>query len=230
MMKHEITVPETAEMESTGKAIVAVAHAMVVQDQESHGQALEFLKSTAAKRKVVEEAFAEPKSAAWKAHRSIVELEQTLLQPCDDARRIVADKASRYEAECRRREEEERRRLEAEARKAEEDRILAEAEIAEAFGQDAVAEEILNQPVEPTPVVVPTERAKVEGVSSRELWRAEIVDLAALVRAAANNPAFVALLMPNMPALNALARATKQLMNVPGVKAVAEKSLAVRTK
>lgn len=229
-MRHEITVPETADMESTGKVIVAVAHAMVVKDQETHGQALEFLKSTAAKRKVVEEAFAEPKSAAWKAHKAIVELEKKLVQPCDDARRIVADKASQYEAECRRREEEERRRLEAEARKAEEDRILAEAEIAEAFGQDAVAEEILNQPVEPTPVVVPTERAKVEGVSSRELWRAEIVDLAALVRAAANNPAFVALLMPNMPALNALARATKTLMNVPGVKAVAETSLAVRTK
>lgn len=229
-MKHEIAVPETADMESTGKVIVAVAHAMVVKDQETHGQALEFLKSTAAKRKVVEEAFAEPKSAAWKAHKAIVELEKKLVQPCDDARRIVADKASRYEAECRRREEEERRRLEAEARKAEEDRILAEAEIAESFGDDVTAEAILSQPVEPMPVAVPTERAKVEGVSSRELWRVEIVDLAALVRAAANNPAFVALLMPNMPALNALARATKQLMNVPGVKAVAEKSLAVRTK
>jgi len=68
----------------------------------------------------------------------------------------------------------------------------------------------------------------VSGISSRENWSAQVTDKAALVKAAAENPAYLAYLEPDMKSLNALARAQKNALAIPGVKAVNQAGLSVR--
>jgi hypothetical protein len=51
-------------------------------------------------------------------------------------------------------------------------------------------------------------------------WSAEVVDLSALVAAAYHDPAYLALLMVNQPAINKLARKDKGLTRIPGVKPI----------
>jgi len=59
---------------------------------------------------------------------------------------------------------------------------------------------------------------RVESVSFRENWRAEVVDKLALLKAIAQRPELVNLVDPNLNALNHLARAHKNALDLPGVR------------
>jgi hypothetical protein len=74
--------------------------------------------------------------------------------------------------------------------------------------------------VTPPVVQVATETPKVDGVSSRDLWSAEVTDLLMLVRYVAEFPEFIHLLKPNQTAINSMARGQKERLMIPGVQAV----------
>ena len=80
------------------------------------------------------------------------------------------------------------------------------------------------------PVFTPPIQAapKVEGVSFRDLWSAEVTDLLALARAVADGVVAPTLLIPNQPALNKMAVALKGELRIPGVVARCERISAVR--
>ena len=122
--------------------------------------------------------------------------------------------------------EKERVRLEEEAR-------LQAALEAEARGDVQVAENILEAPHPPTPVFTPPALVpaapKAEGVSFRDSYRAEVTDLALLVKAVAAGEAPIAALLPNLPMLNQMARAMKEELRIPGVRVIAERVAMVRT-
>ena len=80
------------------------------------------------------------------------------------------------------------------------------------------------------PVVqVKAEVAKVSGVITTKRWKAEVVNVEALIKFVAKNPKWAHLLKPDTAALNALARSQKAAMEIPGVLAVSEESKSVRT-
>ena len=60
----------------------------------------------------------------------------------------------------------------------------------------------------------------------REVWSAEVSDLAALVRAVADRKAPAGLVLANQQALDQLARALKETMAVPGVRVRKQTSVA----
>jgi hypothetical protein len=66
----------------------------------------------------------------------------------------------------------------------------------------------------------------VPGVSFRETWRIEVVDKLALVKAIAARPDLVNLVDPNQTALNHLARAHKNTLELPGVRVWCELTVA----
>src|SRR5690606_37893557 len=71
---------------------------------------------------------------------------------------------------------------------------------------------------EVAPVHVPTVAApKAAGVAGRVTWKAEVVDLAALVKGAAENPDLSAYLLPNTTALSQVAKGMKDKARIPGV-------------
>lgn len=155
-----------------------------------------------------------------------------------ERRRREAEEAARREQERLEREERERAAAEeARLRREAEDRQLADAAAAEAAGDTATARRIIEAPVAaptvtPAPVFVPPAPVavapRVDGVSFRVNWRAEIVDLKALVQAVAAGRAPAALVKADEVALNGMARSLKGAMQVPGVRVVNQRTAAVR--
>jgi chromosome segregation ATPase len=76
--------------------------------------------------------------------------------------------------------------------------------------------------------VVQTEAPKIAGLSSREVWSAEVTDIKALCRAVADGMVSVNAVEANMSYLNKLAKMDKDQMSIPGAKAVKETSIASR--
>lgn len=109
----------------------------------------------------------------------------------------------------------------------EEDARLKAALEAESRGESKVAEAILEAPHPPTPVFAPPAigptAPKAEGLSFRSNFRAEVTDLALLVKAVAAGEAPLGALLPNLPMLNQMARAMKEELNLPGVRVVEER-------
>jgi hypothetical protein len=164
--------------------------------------------------------------------------------------RLEAERRAREEAARQAREAEEARqaeirRQEAEAKRLAEERALADAVQAEAEGAEPEeVSAILDTPVDvqhfiappPPPVqyvapVVPQTYQRAEGVSKpRDNWSAEVTDLHALVKHVAEHPECLNYLAANTVALNQMAKAQKQLMKIPGVRAVNNPNVSVRSR
>ena len=71
-------------------------------------------------------------------------------------------------------------------------------------------------------------RTTVGGVSQRTTWSAQVVSMEQFITHVAAHTEHTHLLQPNSTALNQLARALKDKMRIPGVRAVPSVGTAVR--
>ncbi len=106
-------------------------------------------------------------------------------------------------------------------RKKEEDRRLLQAEELEKDGLKEEAAAVIDAPIQ-TPFIPPEPEAKEEQVQGyKDNWTAEFYNLLEVVKhIAADHPEDLNLVEPNQTAGNQLARVRKDIMNIPGVKAV----------
>ena len=74
--------------------------------------------------------------------------------------------------------------------------------------------------------VIQREPPKVTGISTREVWKAEVTDLAALVKAIAEGKAPLALVQANTTVVGQQARSLKQDFVAPGIKVWSERQIA----
>jgi hypothetical protein len=166
--------------------------------------------------------------------------------------RLRRQEEERLRQESMRREAEERRL--ADERRKEEEKLLNEQiqqEHAEEIEQrlemlphdvsPVVVEAICATPVPAPlrlapemPVYAPAPVTKrviaPKGLSSREEWKAEITSLPLLCKAIAEGRAPEHYVQANMTALNQMARANKNSLNVPGVRAVSSTGVAARSR
>lgn len=140
-------------------------------------------------------------TAAWKAG---VELEKRLIGPLEDAKKELASRRG----QCV-------KALEQAAQAA------AEAASAALDKGDFEAADTLQSAAQNVVAKGP--------VSSREVWKGEVVDMGALIVAAAKNPDFHVLLLPNESAINKLASMYKDKLNVPGINPVSDFTSTART-
>lgn len=175
---------------------------IIVYDQQSYEHAGEILRNIATVKKEIKAKFAEPKEKAHEAHKAICDLEKELLAKVTDRENEIRNKMTLfYEAEQKRIAiEQERKRIEAEKQM----QIAAEAE---ANGDTEKAE--IAVALAAMEVSSVTTAPKAAGVSFREVWSAEVVDLDKIPRE---------YLIPDMNALNALAKATKGSIKIAGVE------------
>lgn len=220
--------PDAAPVVSEFAPVVVEAAELVVGTKGEHASALEIIRRLRLAQRKIQELFSQPKTDAFRAHKSICAAESKLLIPYVEAERIVSSKCTGYEREQRRIAEEAERHAREDARRREEELRFQEALEAENAGEAAEAQAILDQPIAVPTVRVEPEVAKVEGISQRVLWSAEVNDLVALVGYVAAHPEWISLVEPNATALNALARAQRGELRIPGVKAVSTISRAVR--
>jgi hypothetical protein len=149
-----------------------------------------------------------------------------MLNPVLQAKQSLSRAIGAWDEEQERLRREEQRRLEAEARARAEQETLEAAVDAEQNGADAEEiEAVLSGSQAVTKISAAPTYSK--SVPTRESWGAQVFSLSALVKAAAQNPAYLAYLQANEPALNAAARHQKTLFAIPGCRAV-KQTIATR--
>lgn len=187
---------------------------IAVTDQQSYEIAGNYLRDIATVKKNIKSKFADPKKKAAEAHKAICALENELLAKVTLREDEIRQKMTAYYMAEQKRiaAEQERKRKEAE----EMARIAAEAE---ASGDtETAAEAVAIAALEESNV---TYAPKAAGVSMRETWIAKVVDESKIPRE---------YLTVNMTALNAVAKATKGAVKIPGVEFVKEIVSSVRSK
>jgi hypothetical protein len=221
---------ETASVYSTGQdvegralAIPAEAQALVVTDNKSMARAHTMLADIRALRKEIQDTFRPLAEKAHQAHKAIVQKQKEAEAPLIEAENYLKPAILAYMDSQERVRREKEARLREEARAAEEERRLAEAVLAEQEGSHVEAEEILNGDPGFVPApVLPRTTPKVDMRLLRRTWKVRVVNLRALVEAAAQNEFLLPYLMANEPALNQMARAQKGMMKIPGVEVIFE--------
>jgi len=223
-MENEIQV-----IEQTALTWPEKARQLVIKDQATYTTAANILQDIAAIEKRIIEHHKPIKDAAFSAHKIAVATERRFLDPLTEAKGIIKKAISTWTVEQERIRREAQQKAEDEARRKEEERRLAEAIEAEKAGDTVKAEAIISKPIEPVVVskIQPTFN-KVAGVTTRENWSAEVIDLKALCQAIAEGKAPLESVLPNMPLLNSMARTAKDLMSIPGVKAIKETNVVTR--
>lgn len=215
--------PQEQQFEQSALSIRDEAKAIQIVDQDSYDIAASKFQGVAALEKEIIDHYRPMKDAAHKAHRAVCDAEKGILEPVQDAKRLLSRSIGVWDEQQERIRREEQRRLEEEARKRADEEALANAIDAEQSGADAEeVEAVLSSPVPVQKVTAaPTYNKQV---STREIWSGEVVSLLALVKAAAANPAYLCYLQANESALGAAARSQKTLFSIPGCKAVVQRT------
>ncbi len=220
--------PETEDIKNVSNDLSTRVAALIVTNSEELRYGDELAKS--AKRIVVEieQRFAESKDSAWKAHKKITALEKSFLDPAKKLFDIIVSKTSSYRQAEQRRIDAETAKRDAELGKQAEAERARQAALAEFDDEPEQAEQILQQEVFVPPAAPVAEIPKTEGVTDRRTWGAEVTDIRALARAVADGTVPAEYILPNEPVLNAQARAMKDALTIPGVKAVSKVNTSYR--
>ena len=199
------------------------AETIKIIDQLTYDRAASRFQAAAELEKQIVDYHAPLKQKAHEAHKAICSAENGLLLPVRQAKQRLGRMIGEWDAEQERVRAEAQRRLEEAERKRADDERLAAAIDAEQSGADAEeVEAVLSSPAPIQKVIAAPTYAK--SIPTRENWSAQVVSLRELVKAAAANPAYLCYLEANETALNAAARAQKQLFAVPGCKAVVQRN------
>jgi hypothetical protein len=210
--------------------------ALVVQSPEEYSATAEHLKTIKTFQRSVVDWFRPLKAKAKAAHDGLCIEERKMLQPSyEDENRIKAALVA-YNNKQEQLRREETLRLQREQREREEAERLEQAAALECeaqatgeAGYQEAAQHLLDAPmaissVEPETPATP----KVEGLSYRETYRAQVLDLMMLVKAVAAGQQPIALLLANQSALDGMARSLKTSMAIPGVRLLCDKTPVTR--
>jgi len=270
MAEAALKLAETTEVETKALSIVDQAKAVKVVDAGSYTVAGLLWKSIKDMMKEVADTFDPIIEKAHASHKEALAQKAKFYAPLEAAYRSVKGLMSTYDAEQERirlaeqvrldaiqkaKEEKERQdeidRLKTEA-KAEQDRLMAAAEAAEAAGDKQGAEElvtaaviitedvkqeaaeILSAPIQPPPMILPKTTPKLAGgpiYSTR--WSASVTDIKALCLAIGTGRASTELVIGldrdkntgiiTSPSLNSRAVSDKDQMIIPGVRAISKR-------
>jgi len=193
---------------------------ILVMGPESRDGVVEMVKEVKSMKSKIVAFFAVSKDSAYKTWKAICSNEKTFTDRLDAVEANAKRAILKYDNEQAAERRKEQMRLQAieDARVARErERLEKRAETLKTpelkEAARAEAESII------APVVQIEEQTKSEGVSTRKTWKAKVVDVSLVPRA---------YMVVNQQALDALAKATKGSMALPGVEFYEESSLAVK--
>lgn len=222
-----ISPPESQALAAESEGSRDIAETIVIASPETYQWAGEQLREIKSKAKELDERRKKITKPLDEAKKQVMDLFRPALEFLTQAETIIKRKMIVYQSE----QEKIRREAEAKAREAqrkEQERLEEQARKAEAKGKAEQAE-ALRQQADMTPaVVVAPEAPKANGTSIRTDWEAEVMDKKALIKAIAAGTA-PDVLDVNMKTLNQMARALKDQLNIPGVRARQVERMAVRT-
>ena len=209
-MTNEIITLETrTELETQNKTVLERVKAMEIKTEQTNTEATGLLKILKDARLKVETTFKPAETSAKKAYDEVRALRDLFLVPLKDGETTIRQKIGEF------------------VRVENERRATLQKKADEKFEKAAARAEATGKPMTAAPVVVAHVSAP-EGVSYTERWSANVVDMVALCRAVADGKAPAEYVLPNLPALNAIARTSKDKLAIPGV--VAEKQVTTNVR
>lgn len=218
----KIIEPEIQDLQASSGTMLGQAAMLTVKDDASFTAGAEMLLEIKRIAKTVEARFEEPVSMAFKAHRAMTALRDSVLAPFRSAEATIKQKVGAYQIEVdrKRREEADRLRRQAEAQ-AEAERI-AKAQDQMDKGDLKGCEQTLEAPAAPVSVRVETPGApKVAGISFRDEWKFEITNV---------NEIPMEYLIPDVVAIGRVVKAMGSRTNIPGIRLFSEKVVAGRAR
>lgn len=224
-----LNLPEKAELVSRAGSMLDMAKAYAIDCPEVYELAADDLKAIKTEQKKLEDdrkKHVAPLNEETKFINGLYKEAATIL---DSAESTIKTAMLAFQREQSRIAQEAQAKLEAQAR-AERERLAAQAKEAEKAGDTATAAAVqaMSQVVT-APVVTPA-TTKVAGISTREVWSAEVTDKLAYIKHVLEaRPDLVETILIDMKALNGMAKALKASFSLPGVKAVANETMAARS-
>lgn len=221
----------------------AKARGLRIIDRETYLNASHLLQSVKGLRNEIGkwfepfvEAAMDTKRKAESARKGLTDEQARMEAPLVDAEGFLKQSLLAWEGQQERLRVEQEQALQLEAQRQAEAATLAAAAALEleanATGDAGMlqeAQDILEQPIDAPVVSVAKQMPKVQGITYRDNWKAhETIDIKALAADVIAGRAPVNFLIPNMPALQAFARATKGLQPVAGVKFYNDRQIAAR--
>ena len=177
-------------------------------------------------RKKIAEVFDPIINAAHLTHKKAIEKKTQFDGPLKILEGALKRQIGDWKLAEDRKRETERLQREAEARKQHEDLVVAVAAEVEKSDGSAAAEEILKEADNVPPVVM--EKQIIADVTIRAVWKAEVTDLRALVKAVAEGKAPLAAIEANLSFLNKQAGSLKAEMAYPGVRVYEDRQVGKR--
>ena len=197
-----------------------------IKSSEDYVRASEILINIKAIRKKIEETFKPIKQKMDAAKKEVLDQEKAADSPLKEAEAWIKPLMMDYDKAQEILRQEQQRKLQEEARRQEEEQRLEAALEAEMEGDKEGAADIINEEVYVPPVILPKATPQVQGISYREVWKHEVTSLMQLVRGVADAKVPLNALQANEVFLGQQVRSMKQLLNYPGVKVWAEKTIA----
>jgi hypothetical protein len=203
--------------------VISQANAISVRSPDDYSAAAIFLKAMKAAQKKVTDFFGPMKTAAHQAWKKVCDGERTFLEPLQIAERTVKERMTSWQIEEEKKAEKERLKLQAELEKKarkEKEKLEERAARAEENGDTEKAEALREQAEMAVAPAINVESAapKVDGISTRKVWKATVEDKAAFLTFAAEDKTgvFLAMIEINETALSRIAKGEAS-PNIPGV-------------
>uniref|UniRef100_A0A6M3JTT7 Uncharacterized protein n=1 Tax=viral metagenome TaxID=1070528 RepID=A0A6M3JTT7_9ZZZZ len=214
---------EQVAKESTD--LVVRCQNIVITNQEQYNDSAKLLDLIKEQKEKIGLAYDSIVEKAHEAHKEAVAKRKKYLDPLETAKGIINKLMLSYKDEQERKAQEEQIRLQKIAEKAAEEelkKLEAKIERAKASGKEEKAEELETQKENIIPIIVPVIAPAINrptGISYRDNWCAEIVDLNLVPRE---------YLIANMAMLNGMAKSTKGSAKISGVKFINTQSIINR--
>mgnify|MGYP001572950115 CR=1 FL=1 len=176
---------DPAVVESEGRTVVARANELSVKLENyeaAAGLRADLIAEAERRSAVIDPAI----ESAHKAHKRVLAIAKVWVAPLLEAAKIIKSKLIAVDEEQRRIAQKKQLELEAAERERAEQEQKEVAALLKAAGDDDAAREVLAEPPKLAPVVVKPATPKVEGLSYRSQWSAEVFDLPSLTAAVVN--------------------------------------------
>lgn len=195
-------------------SIYLAARNFQITSPEDFQNGSDFLSQCNQRIKKVKETFKEIKEKTHAAWKQAVASEHQHLNPVEEAKQIVGGKMSEYKRKLDAIEAQKRADAAKKAREEEEAKRKAEAAELKEQGYEEEAKAVESEP-RPVTMTVPAKTdtgPKPKGLSFRDNWKIEVVDLNKLI---AEAPQYV---IADKKALDAVARSQKERCKIPGCR------------
>jgi hypothetical protein len=218
------------ELEAQALSVPDRAKGLVIETDEQFVKAGELLKAIKALRAEIDQTFDPIIGKAHEAHKEAIAQKKKVDAPLVEAEGLLKPRIARYLEDQERKRRAEELRLQKLAQEEAERQQLADAALLDDIGETAMANALIEEKVYTPPVVLPRTAPKIAGITVRETWSAQVVNLMDLVKAVAAGRAPIQALQANTVFLNQQARSLKNAMNWPGVRAVSDSNVAAGRK